>query len=116
MAHPDGLVETTAQVIRENRAYLFQQREFRGSRHFVTIGQVRCITPDVAIADAKWELRGVTDGRGNATPPAEGLCTLVLRRMGGGWAIEAWRYNMKPATAATQPTILKKPGFLPPIR
>jgi len=45
-----------------------------------------------------------------------GLCTLVLRRMGGGWAIEAWRYNMKPATAATQPTILKKPGFLPPIR
>jgi hypothetical protein len=103
-------------VIRENRAYLFQQREFRGSRHFETIGQVRCITPDVAIADAKWELRGVTDGRGNATPPAEGQCTLVLRRMGGGWAIEAWRYNMKPATAATQPTILKKPGFLPPIR
>jgi creatinine amidohydrolase len=116
MAHPDGQVETTAQVIRENRAYLFQQREFRGSKHFLTIGQVRCITPDVAIADAKWELRGVTDGRGNLTPPAEGLCTLVLRRMGGGWAIEAWRYNMKPATAATQPTILKKPGFLPPIR
>jgi creatinine amidohydrolase len=116
MAHPDGLVETTAQVIRENRAYLFQQREFRGSRHFLTIGQVRCITADVAIADAKWELRGVTDGRGNPTPPAEGLCTLVMRRMGGGWAIEAWRYNMKPASAATQPTILKKPGFLPPIR
>ena len=116
MAHPDGYVETTAQVIRENRAYLFQQREFRGSKHFLTVGQVRCITPDVAIADAKWELRGVTDGRGNLTPPAEGLCTLVLRRMGGGWVIEAWRYNMKPATAATQPTILKKPGFLPPVR
>ena len=116
MAHPDGLVETTAQVIRENRAYLFQQREFRGSKHFLTIGQVRCITSDVAIADAKWELRGVTDGRGNLTPPAEGLCTLVLRRAGGGWVIEAWRYNMKPATAATQPTILKKPGFPTTIR
>ena len=116
MAHPDGLVETTAQVIRENRAYLFQQREFRGSKHFLTIGQVRCITSDVAIADAKWELRGVTDGRGNLTPPAEGLCTLVLRRAGSGWVIEAWRYNMKPATAATQPTILKKPGFPTTIR
>jgi creatinine amidohydrolase len=116
MAHPDGLVETTAQVIRENRAYLFMQREFRGSKHFLTIGQVRCITNDVAIADAKWELRGVTDGRGNLTPPAEGLCTLVLRRMGGGWVIEAWRYNMKPSTAATQPTILKKPGFPTTIR
>jgi creatinine amidohydrolase len=116
MAHPDGLVETTAQVIRENRAYLFQQREFRGSKHFLTIGQVRCITSDVAIADAKWELRGVTDGRGNLTPPAEGLCTLVLRRAGGGWLIEAWRYNMKPATAATQPTILKKPGFPTTVR
>ena len=116
MAHPDGLVETTAQVIRENRAYLFQQREFRGSKHFLTIGQVRCITSDVAIADAKWELRGVTDGRGNLTPPAEGLCTLMLRRAGGGWVIEAWRYNMKPATAATQPTILKKPGFPTTIR
>ena len=116
MAHPDGLVETTAQVIRENRAYLFMQREFRGSKHFLTIGQVRCITADVAIADAKWELRGVTDGRGNLTPPAEGLCTLVFRRAGAGWVIEAWRYNMKPATAATQPTILKKPGFPTTIR
>jgi uncharacterized protein (TIGR02246 family) len=116
MAHPDGLVEGTAQIIRENRAYLFMQREFRNSKHYLTIGAIRCITPDVAIVDAKWELNGVTDGRGNVTPAAEGLCTLVLKRLGGGWTIEAWRYNMKPASPATQPTILKKPGFLPTVR
>ena len=116
MAHPDGLVETTAQVIRENRHYLFQQKEFRNSRHYLTIGTVRCITYDVAVVDAKWELSGVTDGRGSLTPAAEGLCTLVMRRLGSGWVIEAWRYNMKPTTQATQPTILKKPGFPTTIR
>ena len=117
MAHPDGLVESTAQVIRENRTQLFMQREFRGSRHFLTIGTIRCITGDVAIADAKWELRGVSDGRGQPTPPAEGLATLVLkRRRPGGWGIEAWRYNMKPSSVATQPTILKKPGFTSTVK
>ena len=116
MAHPDGLVESTPQIIKQNRTYLFSQREYKDSRHFLTVGTIRCVTPDVAVADAKWELRGVTDGRGNVMPPAEGLCTLVLRRTGGGWAIEAWRYNMKPSTAATQPTILKKPGFPTVIR
>jgi creatinine amidohydrolase len=116
MAHPDGLVESTAQIIKQNRAYLFSQREYKESKHFLTVGTIRCITRDVAVADAKWELRGVTDGRGNITPPAEGLCTLVLRRSGGGWSVEAWRYNMKPSSAATQPTILRKPGFPTIIR
>jgi creatinine amidohydrolase len=116
MAHPDGLVESTPRIIRQNRAYLFSQREYKDSKHYLTVGTVRCITRDVAVADAKWELRGVTDGRGNITPPAEGLCTLVLKRAGGSWAIEAWRYNMKPSAAATQPTILKKPGFPTVIR
>ena len=116
MAHPDGLVEGTQQIIRQNRAYLFQQPEYRGSRHSLTIGTIRCITPDIAIADAKWDLRGVTDPKGQPAPPAEGLCTLVLKRAGGSWEIEAWRYNMKPSSVATPPTLLRRPGLPDPIR
>jgi creatinine amidohydrolase len=116
MAHPDGLVESTARIIGENRAYLFRQREYRNSKHFLGFGTIRCITPDVAIADAKWELRGVTDAGGQIIPPAEGLCTLVLMRQQGRWLIEAWRYNMKPEVAAKQPLTLPKPGFLPRVR
>jgi hypothetical protein len=115
MAHPDGLVESTAEIIQQNRMILFRQPEYKYSRHFLTIGTIRCITLEVAVADAKWELRGVLDVKGQPAPPAEGLCTLVLKRRDGGWSIEAWRYNMKPSSPSTQPTILKKPGFLPPI-
>lgn len=115
MAHPDGLVESTAEIIQQNRMILFRQPEYKYSRHFLTIGTIRCVTLEVAVADAKWELRGVLDAKGQPAPPAEGLCTLVLKRRDGGWAIEAWRYNMKPSSLSTQPTILKKPGFLPPV-
>ena len=116
MAHPDGLVESTARTIRENRAYLFTLPEYRYSRHYLQIGTIRCLTPDVAVADAKWELRGVTDAKGQPLPSAEGLCTLVVMRQNGLWLIEAWRYNVKPEAAATQPLFLKKPGFLPRVR
>jgi creatinine amidohydrolase len=115
MAHPDGLVESTRQTIGENRAYLFAQREYRGSKHFLSIGTIRCITPDIAIADAKWDLRGVTDAANQPVPPIEGLCTLVLKRRPFGWGIEAWRYNIKPSIAPTPPTLLKRPGIVPPI-
>jgi creatinine amidohydrolase len=108
MIHPDGLVETTAQVIRQNRAYLFQRPEYKHSRHWLQIGVIRCITSDVAVAECKWELSGVTDGNGQTLPPAEGICTLVLERGPGGWAIEAYRYTMK--SPGSQPTILKRPG------
>ena len=113
MAHPDGLVESNAKIIGENRAYLFRQPEYRSSRHYLAFGTIRCITPDVAIADAKWELRGMTDAKGQPAPSAEGLCTLVLMRQRGLWLIEAWRYNVKPETPPNAPIFLKKPGFLP---
>jgi creatinine amidohydrolase len=116
MAHPDGLVESNARIIGENRAYLFRQPEYRHSKHYLTFGTIRCITTDVAIADAKWELRGMTDGKGEPAPSAEGLCTLVLMRQRGLWLIEAWRYNVKPETPQNQPIFLKKPGFLPRVR
>jgi creatinine amidohydrolase len=110
MIHPDGLVETTQQVIRQNRAQLFGRSEYRHSRHYLSIGVIRCITTDVAVAECKWELSGLTDEKGQPLPSAEGICTLVLERGPGGWVIEAWRYTIKPSLASTQPTILKRPG------
>lgn len=109
MVHPDGFIERSAQVIRQNRANLFMRPEYKHSRHPLTIGRVRCITEDVAVADAKWELRGVTDDKGQPVPAADGLCTLVLAKR-GGWNIDAYRYSMTPHAAAP-PTLFKRPGL-----
>jgi creatinine amidohydrolase len=111
IVHPDGAVERTAQVIRQNRAYLFSQPEYRGSRHSLTLGNIRCLTNDVAVADGKWDLREVVDARRQAVPPVEGLCTLVLKKLGGGWPIEAYRYTITPRAGAAPPRLLKRPGF-----
>jgi creatinine amidohydrolase len=110
MVHPDGLIEGSAQVIRQNRASLFMRPEYKNSRHSLTIGQIRCITGEVAIADAKWDLRGLTDAKGQAIPPMDGLCTLVLERTGGAWRIEAYRYSINPQNAG-RPTLFQRPGL-----
>jgi creatinine amidohydrolase len=111
MVHPDGFIEGSALRILENRTALFMRPEYKNSRHSLAIGAIRCIAPDVAIADGKWEMRNVSDASGQIVPPSEGLCTLVLKRAGGRWAIEAWRYSMQPQHAAS-PTLLQRPGFL----
>src|SRR6185436_9210758 len=103
MVHPDGLTERGRETIRSNRAALFLRQEYRGSKHPLTFGNVRCVTSDVAVVDGKWELRGVSDAGGKALPTFEGLLTLVVARGPSGWAIEAYRYTQKPA-AAPMPT------------
>jgi creatinine amidohydrolase len=110
IVHPDELVERTIPVIRQNRAALFRRAEYRNSRHPLTFGRVRCISPDVAIVDGKWELRGVIDQQRQTLPPFEGLCTLVMRKSGDSWLIEAYRYTMKQPGTAAPPTVLKRPG------
>jgi creatinine amidohydrolase len=109
MVHPDGLTERGRETIRSNRAALFMRQEYRGSKHPLTIGNIRCLTADVAVADGKWELRGVSDAAGKALPTFEGLLTLVMSRASGGWAIEAYRYTQKPA-AVPMPMFSKRPG------
>ena len=109
MVHPDGLTERGRETIRSNRAALFMRQEYRGSKHPLTIGNIRCLTPDVAVADGKWELRGVSDAAGKALPTFEGLLTLVMSRASGSWAIEAYRYTQKPA-AVPLPMFSKRPG------
>jgi creatinine amidohydrolase len=110
MVHPDGLTERSRETIRSNRAALFMRQEYRGSKHPLTIGNIRCLTSDTAVADGKWELRGVTDTAGKPLPTFEGLLTLVMSRASGGWAIEAYRYTQKPA-AVPMPMFSKRPGF-----
>ena len=109
IVHPDGLIERGRETIRGNRAALFIRREYRGSRHPITLGAIRCLTSDTAVADGKWELRGVSDANGKTLPTFEGQLTLVMKRT-GGWAIEAYRYTQKP-TPAPMPTWLKRPGY-----
>ena len=104
--HPDGTVERTPDVIRQNRAELFSRKEYRGSLHPLQLNDVRCVGGSMAVADGRWELR-MLDG----TKPFAGYCTLVLRDS-GGWLIEAWRYTVDPPPNTTPaPTILKKPGW-----
>lgn len=109
IAHPDGMVERTRQLILQNRRELFRRREYRHSRHPMQIGQIRCLTNDIAVADGKWELRDVTDAAGKPQPTRKGLLTLVLKRS-GGWSIEAYRYTIDASNPAG-PTLLKRPGW-----
>lgn len=111
IVHPDGAIERGAQLITINRMQLFARREYRSSRHPLTLTRIRCLSADIAIADGKWELRGVLDSSGKPLPTMEGLVTLVLKRT-GGWLVEAYRYTITPAPAAqTTPAPLpKRPG------
>ena len=110
LVHPDGASERGRQTIQQNRHEQFMRKEYRRSRYTLTMGSIRCITADVAVADGKWELRGVLDPAGNPAPPGRGLTTIVLGRLGGGWIFEAYRYTVTQQ-AAVPPTLLKKPGY-----
>jgi len=110
IVHPDGLIERGREVIRANRTALFMRPEYRGSKHPLTMGMIRCLSADVAVADGKWELRGLSDEKGKALPNFEGQFTIVVKRGPEGWLIEAYRYTQRPA-AAPMPTVLKRPGF-----
>ena len=109
IVHPDGLVERGRTTIQANRTELFQRKEYKGSRHFLTFGNIRCLSADIAIVDGKWELRDVRDAGGGALPPFEGLCSVVVKRA-PDWNIEAYRYTIKPASKPL-PVWLKRPGW-----
>lgn len=65
-----------------------------GGKRTITVEAVRFVTPDVAIADGRYELTGLA---GSATRSM--WTTLVLKRSGKDWQISAIR-NMLPATPA----------------
>jgi creatinine amidohydrolase len=107
--HPDGVIEHGPDTIRLNRARLFSLREYRFSRHPMVINLVRCVSADVAVADGKWELRGVADQSGKPQPIMEGQVTLVVNRA-SAWSIEAYRYTIKPPPQS-QTTPQTRPGL-----
>ncbi len=110
IVHLDGSVERTPTVIRANRAVLFGRPEYRNSKHPLDLLMIRCPDPDIAIADGKWQMIGVRDASGKELPPYDGQATAVLRRIGDGWFIEAYRYTMKEKTTPP-PLFLKRPGW-----
>jgi uncharacterized protein (TIGR02246 family) len=61
----------------------------------ITVESVRFITPDVAIADGRYELTGLAGGARRSM-----WTTLVLKRGGKAWRITAIR-NMLPAAPAS---------------
>jgi creatinine amidohydrolase len=113
MIHPDGTIERGSQIITINRMQLFSRREYRFSRHPLTLTMIRCLANDIAVADGKWELRGVLDSSGKTLPLMEGQATLVLKRF-DNWQIEAYRYTIKPLPAGTTTpgAPAKRPGGL----
>ena len=61
-------------------------------RRRIIVESVRMVTPDVAIADGRYEISGLADGATRSM-----WATLVLKRTPKGWRISAIR-NMLPAT------------------
>lgn len=109
--HPDGTIERTRIAITANRFDLFRRREYRSSKHPLSLTIIRCVDTDVAVADGKWELRGVIDAAGRDLPTFEGQVTMVVKRVrGAGWEIEAYRYTIAAQTAKP-PALLKQPGW-----
>jgi len=65
-----------------------------GGKRTITLESLRFLTPDVAIADGRYELTGLAGGATRSM-----WTTLVLKRTEKGWRISAIR-NMLPAAPA----------------
>jgi uncharacterized protein (TIGR02246 family) len=92
--HSDGSVERGPQIITQNRIALFAREEYRYSRHPLLFTRVRCLNGDIAIADGKWDLLNLRTQSGQPAPPSGGLVTMVVKRYGEAWKIEAYRYTV----------------------
>ena len=68
-----------------------------GGTRTLTVEAIRMIAPDVAVADARYEISGLADGSTRRM-----WSTFVVVRQAGGWRISAIR-NMLPAPPPTAP-------------
>jgi creatinine amidohydrolase len=115
--HADASIERGPIIIEQNRAALFRRREYQRSRHSLVLTRIRCLTFDIAIADGKWDLRGVVDNTGKPVPIMEGQVSLVVKRSSpppgvsvpSMWTIEAYRYTVKMPTEQIPTTPPKRP-------
>jgi uncharacterized protein (TIGR02246 family) len=67
-----------------------------GGTRTLTVEAIRMVTPDVAVADARYEISGLADGSTRRM-----WSTFVVVRQAGAWRISAIR-NMLPAPSAPQ--------------
>ena len=67
-----------------------------GGTRTLTVEVIRMVAPNVAVADARYEISGLADGSTRKM-----WSTFIVVRHEGGWRISAIR-NMLPATPATQ--------------
>jgi uncharacterized protein (TIGR02246 family) len=65
-----------------------------GGKRSITVESVRLLSPDIALADGRYELTGLAGGTTRSM-----WTTLVLKRTGKSWRITAIR-NMLPAAPA----------------
>jgi uncharacterized protein (TIGR02246 family) len=65
-----------------------------GGKRAITVESIRFVTPEVAIADGRYELTGLAGGATRSM-----WTTFVLKRTDEGWRISAIR-NMLPASPA----------------
>jgi uncharacterized protein (TIGR02246 family) len=63
-----------------------------GGRRTITVDSLRFVTPDVAIADGRYDSVGRSDGTDQRM-----LTSMVLRRESGGWKIAAIRNSLPAA-------------------
>jgi len=70
--------------------------ESTGGHRTITVESVRFVKPDVAIADGRYEITGVTGGQDRRM-----WSTFVITRGADGWRIAVIR-NMLPAPPATK--------------
>jgi uncharacterized protein (TIGR02246 family) len=68
--------------------------ERTGGTRTITVESVRFLSPDVALADGRYEIAGMASGQTRRM-----WTSIVLRRTAGGWRIAAIR-NMLPAAPA----------------
>jgi uncharacterized protein (TIGR02246 family) len=63
-----------------------------GGRRTITVDSLRFLTPDVALADGRYDSVGRSDGTDQRM-----LTSMVLRRENGAWKIAAIRNSLPPA-------------------
>ena len=78
--------------------------------HPVTLGAIRCPTPGIAVADGKWEMRGVTDAAGVVVAPVEGQVTLVLSG-GSEWLVDRGGPLHTEAGGGAVADVVETPGL-----
>ncbi|HXV64471.1 MAG TPA: SgcJ/EcaC family oxidoreductase [Vicinamibacteria bacterium] len=87
------------QAIEGRYAELFQG-PMAGSSISLTSTGTRFIGMDVAVADGKYEITGMTSEEGEALPAVKGMYTSVLVKKDGNWMIRCSR-PMTPAPGTT---------------